>query len=234
MPEPEELVAAVSTHFSGDLAGLKLLVTAGPTVEDLDPVRFISNRSSGKMGYALAERAAVRGACVWLVSGPTVLPAPAGVERQLVRSTLDMQCAVETLFEQVDGAILAAAPADYRAKEVAAQKIKRGAAARSIELVENPDIAAGLGRRKGQRLLVVFAMETEQGLERAREKLARKGGDLIALNMLNDEGAGFAGDTNRVTLIDAAGHEEALPLLSKSAVADRILDWVRMRREAAV
>ncbi len=234
MPEPAELVAAVTAHFSGDLAGLKLLVTAGPTVEDLDPVRFISNRSSGKMGYAVAERAAARGGRVWLVSGPTSLPAPAGVERQLVRSTRDMQGAVEALFEQVDGAILAAAPADYRAKAVAAQKIKRGAASRSIELVENPDIAAGLGRRKGQRWLVVFAMETEQGLQRAREKLARKGGDLIALNMLNEAGAGFAGDTNRVTLIDDAGREEALPLLSKSAVADRILDWVRARREAAV
>ena len=230
LPDPAELVAAVAAHFSGDLAGLKLLITAGPTVEDLDPVRFISNRSSGKMGHAIAARAAARGARVWLVSGPTALPVPAGVERQLVRSTLDMQRAVEALFEQVDGAILAAAPADYRAKAVAAQKIKRGAAARSIELVENPDIATGLGRRKGQRLLVVFAMETEQGLERAREKLARKGGDLIALNMLNDEGAGFAGDTNRVTLIDAAGREEALPLLSKSAVADRILDWVQTRR----
>ena len=234
MPEPAALVAAVAAHFSGDLDGLKLLVTAGPTVEDLDPVRFISNRSSGKMGYALAERAAARGARTWLVSGPTSLPAPAGVERQLVRSTQDMQCAVEALFEQVDGAILAAAPADYRAKEVAAQKIKRGAASRSIELVENPDIAAGLGQRKGQRWLIVFAMETEKGPQRAREKLVRKGGDLIALNMLNDEGAGFAGDTNRVTLIDAAGREEALPLLSKSAVADRILDWVRARREAAV
>ena len=235
MPEPAELVAAVTAHFSGDLDGLKLLVTAGPTVEDLDPVRFISNRSSGKMGYALAARAAARGARVWLVSGPTALAAPAGVERQAVRSTLDMQRVVEALFEQVDGAILAAAPADYRAKkEVAAQKIKRGAASRSIELVENPDIAAGLGRHKGRRLLVVFAMETEKGPERAREKLARKGGDLIVLNMLNDEGAGFAGDTNRVTLIDVSGREEALPLLSKSAVADRILDWVRTRREAAV
>ena len=230
MPEPAELVVAVAAHCSGDLDGLKLLITAGPTVEDLDPVRFISNRSSGKMGYALAERAAARGAGVWLVSGPTALPAPAGVERQLVRSTLDMQCAIEALFEQVDGAILAAAPADYRAKEVAAQKIKRGAASRSVELVKNPDIAAGLGRRKGRRLLVVFAMETEKGPERAREKLARKGGDLIVLNMLGDEGAGFAGDTNRVTFIDAEGSQQALPLLSKSAVADRILDWVRARR----
>ena len=229
MPEPAELVAAVAARCSGDLDGLKLLVTAGPTVEDLDPVRFISNRSSGKMGYALAERAAVRGARVWLVSGPTALPVPAGVERQQVRSTVEMQCAVDALFERVDAAILAAAPADYRPKEVAAQKIKRGAASRSIELVENPDIAAGLGQRKGQRLLVVFAMETEQGRARAREKLARKGGDLIALNMLNEAGAGFAGDTNRVTLIDAAGRENALPLLSKSAVADRILDWVQAR-----
>ncbi len=230
MPEPADLVAAVAAHFSGDLAGLKLLVTAGPTVEDLDPVRFISNRSSGKMGYALAERAAARGARVWLVSGPTALPVPAGVERQLVRSTRDMQQAVEALFEQVDGAILAAAPADYRAKEVAAQKIKRGTPSSAIELVENPDIAAGLGQRKGQRLLVVFALETEKGLERAREKLGRKGGDLIVLNMLNDQGAGFAGDTNRVTLIDGTGQEQALPLLTKSAVADRILDWVRARR----
>ena len=149
MPEPAELVAAVAAHFSGDLDGLKLLVTAGPTVEDLDPVRFISNRSSGKMGYAIAERAAARGGRVWLVSGPTTLPAPAGVERQLVRSTRDMQRAVQALFEQVDGAILAAAPADYRAKEVAEQKIKRGAASSSIELVENPDIAAGLGSVQG-------------------------------------------------------------------------------------
>ena len=230
MLEPAELVAAVAAHFSGDLDGLKLLVTAGPTVEDLDPVRFISNRSSGKMGYALAERAAVRGARVWLISGPTALPAPAGVERQLVRSTRDMQLAVEALFEQVDGAILAAAPADYRAKEVAAQKIKRSGEPLALELVENPDIAAGLGQSKGQRLLVVFALESEKGPARAREKLARKGGDLIVLNMLNDEGAGFAGDTNRVTLIDIEGQEEALPLLSKSAVADRILDWVRARR----
>ena len=123
MPEPTGLVAAVAAHFSSDLDGLKLLVTAGPTVEDLDPVRFISNRSSGKMGYAIAARAAMRGAHVWLVSGPTALPAPAGVERQLVRSTLDMQRAVEALFERVDGAILAAAPVDYRAKEVAVQKL---------------------------------------------------------------------------------------------------------------
>jgi phosphopantothenoylcysteine decarboxylase/phosphopantothenate--cysteine ligase len=230
MPEPEVLAEVVEAHFSGDLNGLKLLVTAGPTVEDIDPVRFISNRSSGKMGYALAQRAAERGADVWLVSGPTDLPTPAGVELRSVRSTLDMQREVDELFDGVDGAILAAAPADYRSKVVADQKIKRSGGDLLVELVENPDIAAGLGRRKEGRVLVVFAMETEKGLERAREKLVRKGGDLIVLNMLNDEGAGFGVDTNRVTFIDAEECEEALPLLSKLAVADRILDWVRERR----
>lgn len=230
MPEPEALAAAVAAHFSGDLDGLKLLVSAGPTVEDLDPVRFISNRSSGKMGYAIAQRAAERGAQVHLVSGPTALSVPAGVELHAVRSTLDMQRVVDELFAGVDAAILAAAPADYRAATIAEHKIKRSGEALAIELVENPDISAGLGSRKEGRVLVVFAMETEKGLERAREKLVRKGGDLIVLNMLRDEGAGFGHDTNRVTLIDAEGGEEALPLLSKLAVADRILDWVLRRQ----
>ncbi|MEE3258424.1 MAG: bifunctional phosphopantothenoylcysteine decarboxylase/phosphopantothenate--cysteine ligase CoaBC [Candidatus Latescibacterota bacterium] len=230
MPEPAALAAVVAAHFSGDLDGLKLLVSAGPTVEDLDPVRFISNRSSGKMGYAIAQRAAERGAQVWLVAGPTALPVPAGVELHEVRSTLDMQRVVDELFAGVDGAILAAAPVDYRAGTAAEHKIKRCGETLSVELVENPDISAGLGSRKEGRVLVVFAMETEKGLERAREKLARKGGDLIVLNMLRDEGAGFGHDTNRVTMIDAEGGEEALPLLSKLAVADRILDWVRGRR----
>ena len=230
MPEPAALAAAVAAHFSGDLAGLKLLVSAGPTVEDIDPVRFISNRSSGKMGYAIAQRAAERGAEVQLVSGPTALVPPAGVALREVRSTLDMQRAVAALFDGVDAAILAAAPADYRVAQIAEHKIKRSGDALSIDLVENPDIAAGLGARKQGRTLVIFAMETEKGVQRAREKLARKGGDLVVLNMLHDEGAGFGVDTNRVTFIDAAGGEEVLPLMSKLALADRILDWVRVRR----
>ncbi len=230
MPEPAALAAAVAAHFSGDLAGLKLLVSAGPTVEDIDPVRFISNRSSGKMGYAIAQRAAERGAAVQLVSGPTALVPPAGVALREVRSTLDMQRAVAALFDGVDAAILAAAPADYRVAQIAEHKIKRSGDALAIDLVENPDIAAGLGARKQGRTLVIFAMETEKGVQRAREKLARKGGDLVVLNMLRDEGAGFGVDTNRVTFIDTAGGEEVLPLMSKLALADRILDWVRVRR----
>ena len=230
MPEPAALAAAVAAHFSGDLAGLKLLVSAGPTVEDIDPVRFISNRSSGKMGYAIAQRAAERGAAVQLVSGPTALVPPAGVALREVRSTLDMQRAVAALFDGVDAAILAAAPADYRVAQIAEHKIKRSGDALSIDLVENSDIAAGLGARKQGRTLVIFAMETEKGVQRAREKLARKGGDLVVLNMLRDEGAGFGVDTNRVTFIDTAGGEEVLPLMSKLALADRILDWVRARR----
>ena len=230
MPEPAALAAAVAAHFSGDLAGLKLLVSAGPTVEDIDPVRFISNRSSGKMGYAIAQRAAERGAEVQLVSGPTALVPPAGVALREVRSTLDMQRAVAALFDGVDAAILAAAPADYRVAQIAEHKIKRSGDALSIDLVENSDIAAGLGARKQGRTLVIFAMETEKGVQRAREKLERKGGDLVVLNMLRDEGAGFGVDTNRVTFIDTAGGEEVLPLMSKLALADRILDWVRAHR----
>lgn len=230
MPEPATLAEAVAAHFSGDLQGMKLLVSAGPTVEDIDPVRFISNRSSGKMGYAIAQRAAERGAQVWLVSGPTELAVPPGVEMHSVRSTLEMQQAMEGLFAEVDGAILAAAPADYRVDTVAEHKIKRSGEQVTIELRENPDIAQGLGQQKQGQVLVVFAMETEKGTERAREKLFRKGGDLIVLNMLRDEGAGFAVDTNRVTFIDTEGREQMLPLLSKLAVADRILDWVQTQR----
>jgi phosphopantothenoylcysteine decarboxylase/phosphopantothenate--cysteine ligase len=232
LPEPEEIARRVEEHFAGaaDLAGMKLLVTAGPTLEDIDPVRFIGNRSSGKMGYALAERARARGARVWLVAGPTQIQAPAGLEEvRGVRSAVEMQREVEALFDRVDGAILAAAVADYRAKEVAADKLKRGQGELTLELVENPDIAAGLGRTKGKRLLVIFAMETEEGVARAREKLRRKGADLVVLNNLREEGAGFAVDTNIVTLIDAEGGQQRLPKMSKPEVADRILDWMRDR-----
>ena len=226
LPEPPQIVAHVLSYFadSRDLEGLRLLVTAGPTIEDIDPVRFISNRSSGKMGYALAQRAQARGAGVWLVSGPTVLPVPVGVEFIAVRSTLEMQAAVEGVFDQVDGAILAAAVADYRAAEIATEKIKRGAEGLKIEFLENPDIAAALGQRKKRQILVGFAMETEEGEARAQEKLERKNCDLIVLNNLGEEGAGFAVDTNIVTLIDASGRVQPLAKMSKLDVADRILD----------
>ena len=236
MPEPQEMVRRVVGHFaqdlavgpnvSGDLEGMHLLVTAGPTVEDLDPVRFISNRSTGKMGYAVAQRARERGAEVSLVTGPTTLPTPPGVRLQAVRSTLQMKAAVDGLFDQVDAVILAAAVADYRAAQVAEEKVRRGSGSRAVELVENPDIAADLGARRQNQVLVAFAMETEDGEARAREKLRKKKCDLIVLNNLRDEGAGFGVDTNVVTMIDADGGVEALEKMPKLAVADRILDRV--------
>lgn len=236
MAEPEEIAARVAQLLGAgrDLEGTRILVSAGPTVEDLDPVRFIGNRSSGKMGYALAAQAQRRGARVWLVSGPTALTPPPGVEFVAVRSALQMQAAAEAVYPQVDAAILAAAVADYRPAQVAAEKLKRGAERMVVELVENPDISAGLGRSKGaHQLLIGFAMETEDGLARAREKLRRKNCDLVVLNDLREEGAGFAVDTNIVTLVDAAGGEERLPKMSKTQVADRILDWVLAHRPVA-
>ena len=214
----------------GDLVHLRMLVTAGPTFEDIDPVRFIGNRSTGKMGFALAQRARARGAQVALVAGPTHLPTPTGVERINVRSAAEMQQTVGGRFAEVDVAILAAAVADYRVAHVADEKIRRGDGDRSIQLVENPDIAAELGACKDGQTLVLFAMETDGGIERAREKLARKGGDLIALNNLRDEGAGFAVDTNVLTLIDRMGKEVQLPKMSKLDASDQILDWVRADR----
>ncbi len=233
MGEPETIVerAADLLGQGRDLEGVALLVTAGPTVEDLDPVRFVSNRSSGKMGFAVAQRAAARGAQVTLVSGPTNLPIPQDVDLRPVRSALEMLAACEEVFDAVDGVVLAAAVADYRPAEVAAHKIKRGDKL-TIDLVENPDIAATLGRRKGTRYSICFAMETEDGLERAKEKLRRKNGDVIALNNLQQEGAGFGVDTNIMTLIDAQGNVESLPKMSKLDVADRLLDrLVQARRQ---
>ena len=233
LPEPEVIAErAVQELVCGrDLEGLKLLVTAGPTLEDIDPVRFIGNRSSGKMGYAVAQRARKRGAQVWLISGPTQLSVPVGVELLRVRSTLELQRQADALFAEMDGAIMAAAPADYRPREVATEKIKRSGSSLHIELVENPDVAAGLGARKREeQLLVLFALETEEGLDQAREKLARKKGDLVVLNSLRDAGAGFEVDSNVVTLIDTQGKVEKLPKMSKIEVADRILDWLGEQR----
>ncbi len=212
-----------------DLTGRHVVVTAGPTVEDLDPVRFLTNRSSGKMGYAIAHRARDRGATVHLVTGPTNLSPPAGVQVTAVRSAGDMQTATAMAFEEADAAILSAAVSDYRPRAVAAQKLKRSGDTLTIELVENPDIAAALGAGKGNRVVVAFAMETEDGPARARDKLKRKNADLIVLNILTEPGAGFGTDTNVVTLIDDSDTETQLPMMSKLDVADRILDEVRDR-----
>ena len=237
MASPEAIVDQVEdfleTHGrrapgeSGDLAGLTVLVTAGPTCEDLDPVRFISNRSTGKMGYAVAAGAVRRGAAVKLISGPTDLQPPEKAEVSQVRSAVEMLEVAREWFREADIAVMAAAVADYRAAEYSDDKIKRASDRIALELVPNPDIAAELGASKGNRVVVSFAMETEEGSARARAKLARKKSDLIALNNLREEGAGFAVDTNVVTLIDADGREEALPKMSKMEVADRLLDRAR-------
>ena len=237
MASPEAIVGQVEdfleTHRrrwpgeSGDLAGLTVLVTAGPTCEDLDPVRFISNRSTGKMGYAVAARAVRRGAAVKLISGPTDLQPPGKAQVAQVRSAVEMLDVAREWFREADIAVMAAAVADYRAAEYSSDKIKRASDRIALELVPNPDIAAELGASKGNRVVVSFAMETEEGSARARAKLARKKSDLIALNNLREEGAGFAVDTNVVTLIDADGREEALPKMSKMEVADRLLDRAR-------
>lgn len=237
MAAPEVIVdaavdrlAEVGGNASGfDLTGRHVVVTAGPTVEDLDPVRFLTNRSSGKMGYAIAHRARDRGATVHLVTGPTNLSPPAGVQVTAVRSAGDMHTATAMAFEEADAAILSAAVSDYRPRTVAGQKLKRSGDTLTIELVENPDIAAALGVGKGNRVVVAFAMETEDGPARARDKLKRKNADLIVLNILTEPGAGFGTDTNVVTLIDDSDTETQLPMMSKLDVADRILDEVRDR-----
>jgi phosphopantothenoylcysteine decarboxylase/phosphopantothenate--cysteine ligase len=207
----------------GDLAGRSIVVSAGGTHEPLDPVRFIGNRSSGKMGFAIAEAARDRGARVTLVCGRVALATPYGVERVDVETTADMNAAINVTTVGCDALIMAAAPADFRPAAVAGQKIKRTGASLSIELVPNDDIIGGL---RGAFVKVGFAAETEQVTANARAKIARKGLDLIAANDVTAPHAGFAHDTNRVTLIGADGQIDELPLLTKYEVGHRILDRV--------
>jgi phosphopantothenoylcysteine decarboxylase/phosphopantothenate--cysteine ligase len=209
-----------------DLTGQVILVTAGPTREPLDPVRFLSNRSSGKMGYAVAEAAAARGAHVILVSGPTALPAPTTVDVIHVETAEEMFRAVLAELEIAHVVIKAAAVADYRPKQRADRKIKKEQALPEITLEPTPDILAEIGKRKGSRILVGFAAETEDLVANARKKLERKHLDLMVANDVGKPGAGFDVDTNVVKILDASGGVEALPLLSKREVADRILDRV--------
>jgi phosphopantothenoylcysteine decarboxylase / phosphopantothenate---cysteine ligase len=209
-----------------DLAGETVLVTAGPTCEDIDPVRFITNRSSGKMGYAVAAAAARRGAKVTLVSGPTHLEVPENVERMDVRSTEEMQKAVQSKFVGCTIAVFAAAVADYRPAEKSSRKIKRGKEAVTLKLEPNPDILASAAREKGDRLVIGFAAETEHVAENARKKLTQKNSDMIVANDVTAEDAGFDVDTNIVTLFSRDGRDLPLPRLSKAEVAQRILDEV--------
>jgi phosphopantothenoylcysteine decarboxylase/phosphopantothenate--cysteine ligase len=209
-----------------DLEGQTVLLTAGPTQEDLDPVRCLTNRSSGRMGYAVAEAAAQRGAKVILISGPTALETPAGVTRVDVRTAAEMLRSVEENFTAATIAIFAAAVADYRPAEVASQKIKKTAGDITLRLEPNPDILATIARKKGHRLIVGFAAETDKVAENARKKLTDKNADLIVANDVTAEGAGFNVDTNIVTLFARDGRDLALPKLTKHEVAQRMLDEV--------
>ena len=207
-----------------DLSCESVLVTAGPTHENIDPVRYLTNRSSGKMGYAVAAAAAKRGAKVVLVSGPTALPVPEGVERFAVRSAMEMLEAVRMKFAASTIAIFAAAVADYRSASPASQKIKRTAEPFTLTLEPNPDILATIAREKGDRLVIGFAAETENVAENARKKLAQKNADLIVANDVSAEGAGFDGETNIVTLFSRDSRDLPLARMSKTEVAHRILD----------
>lgn len=228
MAEPEEIVEQLKRHFTEKkkpLADKHFVVTAGPTIEPIDPVRFISNHSSGKMGYAIAEALAAEGARVTLVSGRTSLAVPQGVERIDVLSAKEMYHATVKAFEEADGAVMCAAVADYTPAEVATEKLKKSDANLQIPLKRTRDIAAELGRNKGAKVLVGFAMETQNETVNATQKLEKKNFDFIVLNSLREEGAGFRGDTNRVTLIDRNAREE-LPLLTKREVAERIVQKI--------
>jgi len=229
VPEIVEAAMAALARRS-DLAGETVLVTAGPTVEDLDPVRFLSNRSSGRMGYRLAEAARDRGARVVLVSGPTALAPPAGVETVAVRSAEEMARAVEERAGEASVVVMAAAVADYRPASVSPSKIKKAEGPARIELVRTTDILADLGRRKGARTLVGFAAETDRLIERAREKLRGKNLDLVVANDVGRPGAGFGGETNAAVLIDRDGGETEVPLGSKRALAEAIWDRVAALR----
>ena len=228
MEEPENIVQQLSDYFArkeGDLSGKKILITAGPTYEKLDPVRFIGNYSSGKMGYALAEECASRGAQVVLVSGPTALATKSAlIERISVESAQEMHDASIREFPGCQAAILCAAVADFTPQNTAEEKIRREGNTLHLDLRPTPDIAATLGqmKREGQ-VMAGFALETCNEAAHAREKLERKKLDFIVLNSLRDEGAGFRTDTNKVTMIDGKG-EEALPLMSKQETAMHIVD----------
>jgi phosphopantothenoylcysteine decarboxylase/phosphopantothenate--cysteine ligase len=227
LPEPAAIFEATRRILGPrDLEGRRILVTAGPTQEPIDPVRFLSNRSTGRMGFAIAAAAAERGANVVLVAGPTSLSPPARCDVVSVSTTSEMRDAVLSRIADLDAVIKAAAPTDYRATRAATSKIKKTGGALTLNLSENPDILMEIRAAKKKSLVVVgFAAETDNVIDNARAKLERKGLDLCVANQIGEPGAGFASETNRVTFVDAGG-SESLPLLSKTEVAHRILDRV--------
>jgi phosphopantothenoylcysteine decarboxylase/phosphopantothenate--cysteine ligase len=225
----EGLIDALTTK---DMKGLKVLVTAGPTVEKIDPVRFITNHSSGKMGVAIAAEAKRRGAEVTLVSGPVSVKVPGGITNISVNSALDMQSAVLENFKDADIVVKAAAVADFRSDSMQSYKIKKENADMQINLVKNPDILKELGETKGNKILVGFCMETENLIENGKKKLLQKNADMIVANSLNEENAGFGVDTNTVTII-TKDTITPLPNMAKTRAAKEILDRALMlKREA--
>ncbi|MFH4968801.1 bifunctional phosphopantothenoylcysteine decarboxylase/phosphopantothenate--cysteine ligase CoaBC [Gaetbulibacter sp. M240] len=229
MAEPEDIVSFIESDILKKLPlrGNKILITAGPTYEAIDPVRFIGNHSSGKMGFEIAKVAADFGAEVFLISGPTHQKVHHSLITVIpVTSASEMYQAVHEYFEEVDIAILSAAVADFKPKDIASQKIKKTDAALTLELEKTQDILASLGKIKKHQYLVGFALETNNELENAKDKLERKNLDLIVLNSLNDPGAGFKSDTNKITLIDKAKLIQSFELKSKSEVARDILNKI--------
>ena len=227
MEEPENIIRVLDEFFSanGELQGKKIMITAGPTYEKIDPVRFIGNYSSGKMGYALAEACAARGAEVTLISGPVTLhTVHPHIHRIDVESAAEMHQAAAEAFKEADAGILCAAVADFTPEQVVSQKIKREKDDLVLRLKPTCDIAASLGKEKrpGQ-VLVGFALETCDEVSHAQDKLARKNFDFIVLNSLNDKGAGFRCDTNKITIIDGS-EAVSYPLKSKKEVAEDIVD----------
>jgi len=233
LAEPEAIAAAVAAAFSGmkrDLEGETVLITAGPTQEPLDPVRFLSNRSSGKMGYALADAAATRGADVILISGPVHLPPPRGVSLIRVNTAAEMRDRVFENLERASIIIKAAAVADFHLANIPAQKVKKTAARLSLELDPTADILAELGRKKGDRLLIGFAAETENLKQEAKRKLETKNCDMIVANLVGRRDMGFETDDNEVTLALRNGDFKVLPRASKREIADRIFDEISKLR----
>ena len=230
MEEPEKIFDIIDRYFSqaSEFNGKRVLVTAGPTYEKIDPVRFIGNYSSGKMGYAIADEFAKRGADVTIVSGPVSVKASANVTVVPVESALEMRDAVIDRIDGIDVAVMCAAVADYRPATTSKLKIKREKdVVPTIQLVKNPDIAAAVGeRKKNGQILVGFALETDNAEQNALDKMERKNLDMIVLNSLEDEGSGFGVDTNKVTIVDRGGNMRKLPLKSKKMVASDIVDCV--------
>ncbi|MDQ0203808.1 bifunctional phosphopantothenoylcysteine decarboxylase/phosphopantothenate--cysteine ligase CoaBC [Pectinatus haikarae] len=229
LPEPSEIVDAIAKFFSEkqDLSGRRILISAGGTREPIDPVRYIGNRSSGKMGYALAEEAARRGADVSLISGQTSLTAPACVNIIKVETAKQMQCRIEEKFPDSEIIIMAAAVADYRVEDIADQKIKKTAETLTITLRKNPDILFSLGqKKKNGQFLVGFAAETQKLLAFAQDKLERKNLDMIIANDVSKKNAGFNTDTNIVKIITKDKNVEDVPLMTKTALASVILDRI--------